>query len=241
MALSSASLVATSVESAIMALVEGRPLLVYDAEDREGEVDLVYRAELMTEARVYEMRREAGGLICAAIPHELARRTGLPYFSELLEAAKGRYPMAAALAEHPCYDRRSAFGITINHRATFTGVPDRDRSMTLRALGRWAARSVDTTTDLDLAREFAREFSAPGHVPLLYAARGLLDERRGHTELSIALARMASVAPATTVCEMLSEDHRALPIAEARHYARAHDGVFIEGREIAAAWSRWSE
>ena len=240
MALTIPETVPRSVGRAIDALAEGRPVLIFDAEDREGEVDLVYLSERITPARVRELRREAGGVICAAIPEELARRAGLPFFTELLTEAASRFPITGALIERPRYDARSAFGLTVNHRATFTGIPDRDRARTLTELGRWVTRSGGPD-DRTIAEEFAREFSSPGHVPLLYAAEGLSRVRRGHTELSMALARMGGLSESTTVCEMLGDDDGPLPRSRARPYADRHDGVFIEGREIADAWGRWSE
>ncbi|MFG1530053.1 MAG: 3,4-dihydroxy-2-butanone-4-phosphate synthase [Thermoplasmata archaeon] len=240
MALSPPEVISRPVVRAIEALADGRPLLIFDAEDREGEVDLVYLSESITPARVRELRREAGGVICAAIPEELARRVGLPFFTELLAEAQPRFPITGRLIERPRYDARSAFGLTVNHRGTFTGIPDRDRAQTIGAIGRWVARST-RTDDRAVAEEFAAEFSAPGHVPLLYAAEGLSRTRRGHTELSMALARMGGLSESTTVCEMLGEDDGPLPRGLARPYAERHDGVFIEGREIADAWGRWSE
>ncbi len=240
MAVVRSEVVPSPVAPAIHALSEGRPVLIYDAEDREGEVDLVYLSDRMTPDRVRELRREAGGVICAAIPEELARRAGLPFFTELLAEGASRYPIAGALIERPRYDTRSAFGLTVNHRATFTGIPDRDRARTLSAIGQWVNRAA-RQDDGEVAEAFVREFSSPGHVPLLYAATGLLKVRRGHTELSVALARMGGLTESTTVCEMLGDDAGPLPRGLARPYAARHDGVFIEGREIAAAWSRWSE
>jgi len=40
-------------------------------------------------------------------------------------------------------------------------------------------------------------------VALLRASSGLLDERRGQTELSIVLALKAGITPSMVVCEML--------------------------------------
>jgi 3,4-dihydroxy-2-butanone 4-phosphate synthase len=43
-------------------------------------------------------------------------------------------------------------------------------------------------------------------MALLRAADGLLDQRKGQTELSIAMAQMADVTPAVTICEMLDDE-----------------------------------
>ena len=43
-------------------------------------------------------------------------------------------------------------------------------------------------------------------MALLRAADGLLDVRKGQTELSIAMADMAKITPAVTICEMLDDE-----------------------------------
>ncbi|MGI0131103.1 MAG: 3,4-dihydroxy-2-butanone-4-phosphate synthase, partial [Thermoplasmata archaeon] len=120
---------------AAKALADGEPVLIFDAADREAETDLVFLSEKATPELIHLARKDAGGLICTAISEELRRRLDLPFFSELLTLADREYPGVARLAEAPRYDRRSAFGITINHRENFTGVPDNDRALTIRTVG----------------------------------------------------------------------------------------------------------
>ena len=114
---------------AARSLSEGEPILVFDAAEREGETDLVFLSERATPELVRLARTEAGGLICTAISDELRRRLDLPFYSDLLAAASKEFPSVADLSESPRYDRRSAFGITINHRSNYTGVPDNDRAL----------------------------------------------------------------------------------------------------------------
>jgi len=93
--------------------------------------------------------------------------------------------------------------------------------------------SGDDTYGVDA---FADEFRTPGHVHLLRGAPGLLDERRGHTELGLALAREAGVAPAVAGCEMLDDETGgALSTADAEAYARRHDLPFVEGAALIRA------
>lgn len=74
-------------------------------------------------------------------------------------------------------------------------------------------------------------------MALLRAAERLLDERRGQTELSIALATMANITPAVTICEMLDDETGfALSKADAMAYAKKHGLVFIEGQEVLDRW-----
>jgi 3,4-dihydroxy 2-butanone 4-phosphate synthase len=103
--------------------------------------------------------------------------------------------------------------------------------LTITELADVAAR-IDAADGYDLA-DFAAEFRSPGHVHLLRAASGLLDERRGHTELGIALARAADLPPAVVVCEMLDDGTGgARSTADARAYARSHGLAYVEGRDI---------
>ena len=221
-------------------LARGEPVLLYDAPEREGETDLVILSERATPELVRLLRRDAGGLICTALPEELRARLGLPFASDLLELAEPRFPIAAALRRQRLrYDQRSAFGISVNHRTNFTGVPDNDRAVTIRSLGE-VARDSPHLTDAELVRRFADEFTSPGHVPLLYAAGRLMRERKGHTELAISLARMAGLSESTTVCEMLGDSGGPRSPRAAQRYAEDHGWLFLEGRTVAEAWNAWS-
>jgi 3,4-dihydroxy 2-butanone 4-phosphate synthase len=84
---------------------------------------------------------------------------------------------------------------------------------------------------------FSESFRTPGHCALLRAADNLLDQRRGQTELSVALARMADVTPSITICEMLDDESGyALPKSGAKAYAKKHGLVFVEGGEVLERW-----
>jgi 3,4-dihydroxy 2-butanone 4-phosphate synthase len=207
-----------SVDAAIEAFRDGKPVLVHDAADREGETDLVYPADAVTPEAVAHMRNDAGGLVCTALSHEVAEAFDLPFLQDELD-----HPIAES---HDLgYDERSSFSLTVNHRETYTGITDEDRSLTITELA--AAAEDPAVTD------FAAEFRAPGHVHLLKAAPNLLDDRLGHTELGIALAHAADRAPAVVVCEMLDDETGAelLPAA-ARAYADRHDLPYVEGRHL---------
>ena len=231
--------VPTSLAAAARSLSAGEPVLIFDAADREGETDLVFLSEKATPELVRLARVDAGGLICTAISDELRRRLDLPFYAELLSLAQREFPTVAGLSERPRYDHRSAFGITINHRETFTGIPDNDRARTIRVVGEIAA-AADGLTDPELVRRFRSAFVSPGHVPLLYGAERLVNERKGHTELAISLARMAGLSESATVSEMLGDSGGARDPAAAERYARAHGWEFLEGRTIVEAWREWS-
>lgn len=213
-----------STARAVEAFRAGRPVLVHDADDREGETDLIYPAGAVDPADVARMRNDAGGLVCVALSSSVADALSLPFVQDVLD-----HP--AANDHELAYDDRSSFSLTVNHRDTRTGITDADRALTITALAEAAA-------DPD-PEAFAGTFRAPGHVHLLRAAEGLLEEREGHTEFGIALAETADLAPAVVVCEML-DDHtgEALSPADARAYAERHDLPYLEGRELFAGLDR---
>jgi 3,4-dihydroxy 2-butanone 4-phosphate synthase len=232
--------VPSELAPAARALAAGEPILIFDALDREGETDLTILSERATPELVRLLRQDAGGWICTAISEELRRRLGLPFYTDLLLRAEPEYPILGALAhEELRYDRRSPFGVHLHHRATYTGIPDNDRALAIRAVGE-LARDAHRLSDAELRERFSAEFSSPGHLPIIYAAPRLLSERKGHTELSVSLARMAGLSESMTVCEMLGDSGGARSPDAARRYAEAHGFVFLEGRTLIEAWRAWS-
>ena len=233
--------VRTGVDDAVAAFGSGDPVLIHDAADREGEVDLVHPAAAVAPADVARMRNDAGGLVCVALPDDVCDAWGLPF-------ARSALSHPAAEAHDLSYGDRSSFSITVNHRDTFTGVTDEDRALTISALGE-AAAAVRRATALagEGARGavaagpegFAERFRAPGHVHLLRAAPGLTDDRAGHTELGVALADAAGVAPAAVVCEMLDdEDGGALSPTAARAHADRQGLAYVEGADLIERFDR---
>jgi 3,4-dihydroxy 2-butanone 4-phosphate synthase len=228
---------AAGVDATIAAFATGGPVLIHDAADREGEVDLVYPAEAVEPADVARMRNDAGGLVCVALSDAVCSTWELPFRQEIVDHPAG--------VDHDLgYDERSSFSLTVNHRDTFTGITDEDRALTISALGsaaaeiererRVAGEGAAGAIAADSA-SFAEQFRAPGHVHLLRGAPGLLEDRRGHTELALELAAAAETAPAVVVCEMLDgETGGALSPAAARAYADRHGFPYVEGSDLLA-------
>lgn len=231
-----------AVARALDALQGGRPVLLYDADGREEETDLVVASRFATPAMVRTMRTQAGGLICTTLHPTLHQALGLPYLVDVLAEAGRTNPLMAELARGTVpYEGQGAkpsFAPSVNHRDTFTGVTDNDRSLTIRSIAEFAARAAATPTH-QLREGFGRAFKSPGHVFLLNAHPDLLDGRRGHTELSTALVALAGLEPSATICEMMNgPSGRALPKAGAIKYAAQNGLVFLEGREVLDAWNR---
>ena len=229
------------IVAALDALKKGRFVLVYDGDGREEETDLTIASELVTPAAIRTMRKDAGGLICVTVSGDVSRKIGLPYMADVLRRAGRDFPILGAISREDLkYDRHSAFSVTVNHKDTFTGVTDADRSRTIGRLAEVARGAVRTENGW-AAHAFGEEFRSPGHVPILNAEEPLLEKRRGHTELTTALMLMAGLAPSATICEMMGDDDRARTRMDAKTYARDHNLVFLDGQDIVRAWRAWSE
>ncbi|MCX9026052.1 MAG: 3,4-dihydroxy-2-butanone-4-phosphate synthase [Candidatus Methanoperedens sp.] len=221
-----------SLNEAIDAIRKGKMILLYDADDREGETDLVIPAISITPADVARMRRDGGGLICVAIHNSAAEKLGLPFMTDVLRSVslngnKALRTLVEKKGDIP-YDSRSSFSLWVNHRNTFTGITDNDRALTIKKVGETVQRVLNGEMI-----DFGEEFRSPGHVALLRAASGLLNERRGQTELSIELALKAGINPSMVVCEMLDEKTgKALSKEDARKYSLKNNMPFIEGKDI---------
>lgn len=207
----------STVADVISAFEAGEPVLVHDAADREGETDLIYPAGAVTPDAVTRMRNDAGGLVCVALSDAVCEAFALPFAQEIIDHPVGDPDLA--------YDDRSSFSLTVNHRDTYTGITDQDRSLTITKLADAAAAPDEF--------DFTAEFHAPGHVHLLRAAPDLLSDRQGHTEFGLALAQVTEQPPAVVVCEMLDDETGdARSPASARAYAQRHDLAFIEGHDL---------
>jgi 3,4-dihydroxy 2-butanone 4-phosphate synthase len=231
----------TTVEEALKDLRAGKIVLVFDSDDRERETDMVVASEFMTPQVVMRMRKEAGGLICTAAHNDLKERFDLPFLVDVFSCSAKTHPVMDLLSPTDIpYDTKSAFSITINHRATFTGITDTDRALTISEFAKLAHRTAGMSPE-QARTEFGKIFRAPGHVHLLNASKELLVKRFGHTELSTALMVMTGLTPSATVCEMMGDDGHALSKVKAKEYAERFDLCFLEGSQIIDSWKKWEK
>ena len=226
----------TVVLDALRELKEGRIVLVYDADGREEETDMVIASEHVTPETIKTLRKNAGGLICTTADTRIQKALGLPFLTELFLGMAEHYPVMRNLMPNDIpYDVKSAFGITINHRKTFTGITDNDRALTVKEFATLSKRAL-TSEDGWAKKEFGKSFRAPGHIHLLNTSERILETRYGHTELATALVIMAGLVPTATVCEMMGDDGKALSKEKAKAYAKKQGLVFLEGAQVVDAW-----
>jgi len=229
------------IEKAITELKKGKFILIYDDDNREGETDLVIASEFVKPDSIKRMRKDGGGLIFLMTSKEVADKFKLPFLADLYSEINQKYPVLKELVPNDIpYDSKSSFSLYINHRKTFTGITDIDRSLTMNRFAE-LIKKIKKIDDNQFTKIFGKEFRSPGHIPICIASKNLLNERRGHTELVISIIKMANLIPAASGCEMMGDNGKALSKDKSKQYAKKHNLVFLEGKEIIEAWKKWSK
>ncbi len=183
----------STIEQAIAAIRRGEMIVVVDDEDRENEGDFVMAADLATPEAINFMVTHGRGLLC------------LPMTGERLDELEigAMIPGSEGHAE-------TNFTVSIDvERPGNTGISAYARAECIR-------RAVDPT-----ARP--SEFRRPGHVFPLRAVPGGVLEREGHTEAAVDLARLAGLAPAGVICEIMNDDGTMARLPELIDVAAEHD------------------
>jgi len=225
----------TEITQAVAAFARGEPVMVFDSDFRERETDLLWPAAAATPAIMRRLRQDCGGLLFLAIGDDVGEMFGLPWLQDIHThpILVSENPVLGALITNDLeYDNRSAFTLSLNHRDTYTGITDHDRALTTRRFGELANEMKDESQVVAI-KALGTEFRTPGHIPLCREARGGLSVRQGHTELAVAIARLAGLSACTIGAEMLQPDgDRALPVEDARVYAQTHNIPMLTGSDI---------
>jgi len=230
-----------NISRAITDLQNGKFVLIYDDDDREGEADIVMASEFVAPESIRTMRKDGGGLIFLMTSSEIADKLKLPFLADLFSDVDDKYPVLKELIPNDIpYDSKSSFSLYINHRDTFTGITDIDRGLTMNKFAD-LAKKIENIDDGAATKMFGKEFRSPGHIPICVASKNLLNERVGHTELVVSLLKMADVISVGSGCEIMGDTGRALSKTKAKQYADGNGFVFLEGKEIIKAWKKWSK
>lgn len=181
------------VENALIALQQGRGVLLLDDEDRENEGDIIYSVESLTTEQMALMIRECSGIVCLCLPEQHADRLELsPMVSNNNSA------------------NQTAFTVSIEAKVgVTTGVSAQDRVTTIKTAANPNAKASD------LAR--------PGHVFPLRARKGGVLTRRGHTEGTIDLMQMAGLQAAGVLCEVTNPDGSMAKTPEIVAFGKLHN------------------
>ena len=164
------------VENALLKLQQGKGILLVDDENRENEGDIIFPASTITEKDMALLIRECSGIVCLCISEEKSQHLNL---RPMVEANNSK--------------NQTAFTISIEAKeGVESGVSAKDRVTTIR------------TAIAENA--LAEHIASPGHVFPLIARKNGVFERRGHTEGSVDLVKMANLGDDAVLCELTNED-----------------------------------
>jgi 3,4-dihydroxy 2-butanone 4-phosphate synthase/GTP cyclohydrolase II len=181
-----------TVEQAIEAVRDGRMIIIVDDEDRENEGDLMVAAEKVTPKIINFMSRYGRGLICLPLARQRVEELHLPL---MVGENTSRF--------------ETAFTVSIDSKdGVSTGISAFDRARTIEAA------IAPTTRPADLVR--------PGHIFPLQAKEGGVLARAGQTEAAVDLARLAGLAPAGVICEIMNEDGTMARLPQLEKFSATH-------------------
>jgi 3,4-dihydroxy 2-butanone 4-phosphate synthase / GTP cyclohydrolase II len=170
-------------------LRSGKMVILVDDADRENEGDLILPAQHATPEAINFMASQGKGLICVALTPERVDELELPMMT-----AKNKTK------------NQTAFTVSIGAKEGITtGISAADRALTIRLAGDPKAGADDIIS--------------PGHVFPLRAVSGGVLVRAGHTEGSIDLMKLAGLAPAAAICEIMKEDGTMARLPDLRIFA----------------------
>ena len=176
----------------VAAIRAGEIVVLVDDEDRENEGDLVFAAEFVTPEKINFLARHGRGLICMPITEEHALRLGL-----------------RPMVQHNRSRHGTNFTVSIEAaEGIATGISAHDRALTIKVAASPEARPDDIVQ--------------PGHVFPLIAQPGGVLVRAGHTEACCDLARLAGLAPAAVLCEIMRDDGSMARLPDLVEFAARH-------------------
>ncbi len=170
----------------------GRMVILMDDEDRENEGDLIIAAEKVTPEIINFMATEACGLICMPVTADRARQLRIPLMVR---------------------DNRS------QHETNFTVSIDATEKV---GPGISAAQRAHTILKAVAPDAQPADIQQPGHIFPLVAKPGGVLKRAGHTEAGVDLARMAGLAPASVIVEIMNADGTMARRPELEVFAETH-------------------
>lgn len=189
-------------------LRSGRMIVLVDDEYRENEGDLCMAAEKVTPEAVNFMIRHGRGLVCLALTAEKSEALGLRVQVPEITARYG-----------------TAFTEQIDAKlGTTTGVSPAERARTILTAVREDCRPDDLIK--------------PGHVLTLRARRGGVLVRAGQTEGSVDLVRLAGLAPAAVICEVIRDDGEMARLPDLEKFAAGHGVKIASVRDVIEYRSR---
>ena len=199
------------MRAALASLQRGNGILVVDDADRENEGDVIFPAHSLTEGQMALLIRHCSGIVCLCLTESQADALQLP-------------PMCA----HNTNTQQTAFTVSIEAASgVTTGVSAADRVATIKAAVKEHAQPGD--------------LRRPGHIFPLRARKGGVLERRGHTEATVDMMRLAGLPPCGVLCELTNDDGTMARLPRIAAFAREHNMPLISVEDVALWRQRHDE
>ncbi|WP_458627075.1 3,4-dihydroxy-2-butanone-4-phosphate synthase [Winogradskyella sp. PC D3.3] len=190
------------IEKALIHLQKGNGIILMDDEDRENEGDLIFSAHHMTNNQMALMIRKCSGIVCLCLPNTKADALELPY-----------------MVKENTSSYQTPFTISIEaKKGVTTGVSAKDRLTTIKA----ACKENATSNDL----------AKPGHIFPLRAKNNGVFERKGHTEGSVDLMKLAGLQPEAVLCELMNDDGTMAKTDTIIEFADEHNLMVLSIQDI---------
>ena len=190
------------VEKALNSLQHKRGVLLVDDEERENEGDLIFPAETVNVSQMALLIRECSGIVCLCLTKSKLEELEL---QQMVNNNTSKYQTAFTVSIE------AASGVT-------TGVSASDR-----------VKTIQTTVKSDCKKE---ELCSPGHVFPLCARDGGVLARRGHTEGTVDLMKLAGYKPAGVLCELTNPDGTMAKLPEIISFARENNIPVVSIEDI---------
>lgn len=187
----------------------------------EEAVDAIARGEVIIVVDA-EDRENEGDFICAA-------EKATPENVNFMLSGRGQFCMPVLpdvcrrldlkpLTESNTTKLTTPFVTPLDHISARTGITAAERSRTVLEI-------IDPRTGPE-------DFARPGHVHVLLAKEGGVLRRAGHTEATVDLARMAGLAPAGVLCEILDDTGNRMSREGLFELARRHRLAIISIEQL---------
>lgn len=181
------------IEAILEDVRAGRPIVLVDDQQRENEGDLMVAAEKLTSEVMSFMLNEGKGLVCISLTEERLAALGIPLQVQENTSLFG-----------------TNFAVSFDHHSVV------DRGVTAEGRTRSVLEAVH-------AGSRPEDFVLPGYVFPVCAVQGGVLRRRGQTEGSVDLARLAGLIPAGVICEIMGADGKMVRGAALDEYCRKHN------------------
>src|SRR3990167_1166029 len=192
------------IKRAIADIQQGKMVIITDDKNRENEGDLVIAAEKITANAINFMAHHGCGLICMPMSEDYFKRLDI-----------------TMMVQNNQSTFHTAFGVSIGAaKGITTGISAYDRALTIQV----AANPKSTAADI----------VKPGHIFPLKAVHGGVLKRKGQTEASVDLMKLAGLNAAAVICEIMNHDGTMAREEDLKIFSKTHQLTVISVQDIVA-------